>query len=164
MVFTTILVPVSSAFRISGGGCTKLSFTCPEGAWELGAEPSDGLSAAGAGPACSLPAPMPGVMGPSTPGNGFTCGAGASGTGVCCCARLAGTRFRLKLRSAVSAIAVKPGFTNTLRVQLSCSVVRFSRTNHERSPYVHNSAAFRWTEVNDHAFDDRQPTTDHQKV
>ena len=52
-------------------------------------------------------------MGPSTPVNGGGAGgAGASGTAGCCWATAAVLRVGLKLRSAASAIAVKPSFTD----------------------------------------------------
>src|ERR1035438_932962 len=63
------------------------------------------------GPCGVSPAPLPGVMGPSTPENGVgACGVGASGTAGCCCWARAAVH-QVELRTAASAIAVKPGFT-----------------------------------------------------
>jgi len=52
-------------------------------------------------------------MGPLTPDNGGGAwGVGASGTADCCCwAKAAGLKIVPELRSAASAIAVKPSFT-----------------------------------------------------
>ena len=104
---------------ISGGVVCTSSLPCAEGAWLLGAgccwadEFEDEL-----GPGNSSPAPLPGVIEvPSTPDNGGRAwGVGASGTGGCCCwAGTATLKPRLELRSAASAIAVKPSFTGTLQ-------------------------------------------------
>ena len=76
----------------------------------------------------SVPEPTPGLMGPlaSLSGTGDW-GEGASGTadGCCvCCASAAGLKLRFRLRSAVSAIAVKPGFTGIIFLPERCNHLR----------------------------------------
>ena len=88
-----------------------------EGAWLLGAGCWAGGLEDEVGPGGVSPAPLPGVIGAvHVRASGFGAwGVGASGTVGCCCwaiaAGLNSARIGLKLRSAASAIAVKPSFT-----------------------------------------------------
>ncbi len=96
---------------ISGGVAWNSSLPWLDGGCEAGACCCGALSEEEL-PLCGTsPAPLPGVMGPSTPENGGGgCGVGASGTAGCCCWARAAVD-QVELRTAASAIAVKPSFT-----------------------------------------------------
>ncbi len=147
MISVVLRRSTMSEWRGSGAAAWKVSLPWVEGAWLLGAAWSELLPPLGLGLACSWPAPRPGVMGPSTSVSGLGAwGVGASGTGACCWACATGLRFRLKLRSAASAIAVKPSFTGGSPVVSGPWLVirdQGSATRYDRTRKNGQSAVFR---------------------
>ena len=124
--------------RFAGGGVAAGGWLARGGGagWAGVVEEEDPAGAAGVSPA-----PIPGVMGPCTPGNAVgACGVGASGTGVCCWARTPDPKTSPTPRSAASAMAFPRAFT---AISSSHRPIRTPTHSHESHGTGRNSQSIR---------------------